>query len=389
MSRRTRRHVTVVSAVVAVLAVALPALAYWTFAPSRSTTFTTATLGAPSVTVPAYSSGTVSVTWNAVTAPGGGAVDGYYVQRVAGATTTAVCGSAASPITALSCTDTVGAGSYAYRVTAVDGSWSTPALSSAVVIDTTPAAFAVSGVTGSNIGTDGTAVYFKPTGTQTFTLTAVDAESGVAGTPSFPAFLGWSTPAASGPSLTYTRGVAATSLTGSGSITNGAGLTATPSVSTVAQLVSFAAADVQGIGDGDGKPDTGDKVVLTFGAVVNPSTLITGWDGTSKVVQFAVTGNGNSTGTVLSSNVGTVGMGAQYKANGSCTTCTLDATIVLATVSGRSVATITFTSDAAGLNASSGNKTMTFAQSPNVRDWGGNTPLTTTVNETGGGDADF
>jgi hypothetical protein len=603
--RNGRRVSTLAVAIGAVLAIAIPAIAYWAFAPSHGTSYTASTLnGSSSVTVPAYSSGTVSVTWLAVTGPGGNAVDGYYVQRLVGATPTAACGTTQSSLTTqLSCNDTASAGTYTYRVFAVFRSWSTPATSSAVLVDTTaPGAFAasltnatinsyVSGTTaytnpqsgksggftvtvsptdaesgikdvafptltgftsgggtltaspytttyawsgagatasgaqsvtarnnalspttatftvtpdtgvpisgavsasnsgngtvpltvtqytdalsgiatsaftraagtlsagacgsltgttlvtvsggndsatlgtgcyqytltatdnvgnatsttssvvkvdttapaftvtatGTNVGTDGTSVYFKNGGSGSFTLTATDPETGISGTPTFPTFTGW-TQSGSGNARTYTLTASATTgQTASGSLTNGVGTTVTPSVTTVLQNATFAAFDVQATGNGNSTPDSGDVLTLTFGAVVRPASLMTGWDGSSVAAQFEFTGNGNSVGSVETSiggatNFGNLGMGAQYKANGNCTTCTVNTTMAMTTVNNRSVVTITFGSSPSGLNSSSGTKTLTWATTTNARDWGNNAGTTGTATETGPADADF
>ena len=53
------------------------------------------TLAAPTgvTTTPTAGSATVPVTWTGVTAPNGGAVDGYYVQRYSGGTPSPACSS--------------------------------------------------------------------------------------------------------------------------------------------------------------------------------------------------------------------------------------------------------------------------------------------------------
>ena len=105
--------------------------------------------GTPSV--PATSTGTVSVEWTASSTSGGAVTpQGYYVTRTSGGTTSPACGSnPASLITGgTSCSDTsVPSGTYAYAVTAVYNSWSaTSPDSSSVVVqtDTTPPTSAAS-----------------------------------------------------------------------------------------------------------------------------------------------------------------------------------------------------------------------------------------------------
>lgn len=615
MRRLGRRRRALGAAVALALVIAIPAWAYWAFSPNQSTTFAAATLnGTASVTVPEYSSGTVTVTWAAVVAPGGGAVDGYYVRRFLGASPSAACGTAPGTLTTLlSCSDTgVTAGTYTYQVTAVFKSWTATTASSAMLVDTTApseptatltaatgnsfisgttaftnpqagkaggftvtsaptdaesgildvtfptlagftsgggadaaspytttyawsgaeatasgsqtitarnnaltpatATFTVtpdtapptggavqangsaaassrtngtmpltwtafteagSGVgtnamtratgtlaanacgeiagatavinpdgpdgydaatltsgcyqytltgtdnvgnaataqsaivkvdttapvftitaTGTNVGTDGTSVYYRNVASGgSFTLTASDPETGVTGSPTFPTFTGW-TQSGTGNTRTYAVSTAATAgATASGSITNGAGATSTPSITTVLQNATFAAFDIQATGNGNDQPDTGDTISYTFGAVINPNTAMTGWTGSSTAVQLVLAGNTNTSATVLtvaggSTNMGTIVFGAGYKANGNCTSCTLTGTMTLATVAGRSVATLTITNSATGLNADDGTHNMSWAQSTSVRDWGNNAALGTSKTEIGV-DADF
>ena len=604
--RRMSRRTAIVTAVSVVLgAVALPALAFWTFSTTRSTSFTAATLGGTSVTVPQYSAGTVIVSWTAVTAPGGNAVDGYYVERVSGSAVAACATSPAALTTALACNDVAPAGEYSYRVTAVFRSWSTPVTSVSTVfvdttapgaftpalsnatgntfingstvytnpqtglsggytvtaapadaesginkvtfptlaghtgggadtsspysttyawsgptatatgpqnvvaenkalttttgtftvtpdtavptggavtagnsstgtvavtstafsdalsgmatnnltrgagtlanntcgsftgstavtvsggndsatlasgcyqytltgtdrvgnqavttatakVDTTPPVFTLANVAGStNVGTDGTSVYFKnPSGTGSFTLTASDPESGVAGTPTFPSFSGW-TVSGSGNTRTYTLTSGATAgATASGSITNGLGATTTQSITTVLQNTAPVAFEVQGSGNGNDEPDSGDAVTLTFSSVVNPGTVLSGWNGASTAVKVKFNNNGSTDNAVVQNTsatntaLGTIGLGADYvKNNGQ--EYTLDATMSMVTVSGRSVVTVTFTSTSAIAEADDGTHTLTWATTNSVKDWGGNTASTTSKSETAPADADF
>jgi hypothetical protein len=110
----------------ALVAASVSAWAYWATSGSGTATATVATLAAPSeVTASAAGSG-ASVSWSGVTAPGGGAIDGYYVQRFSGSTPAPACDSSPTnllPSGAASCADTASAGTYTYRVTAVWRSW--------------------------------------------------------------------------------------------------------------------------------------------------------------------------------------------------------------------------------------------------------------------------
>jgi hypothetical protein len=128
-----------------IFAVALGAFAYWTTGGAGNASASVGTLSAPASATAANTpgSGTVSVSWSAVTAPDGGAVTGYYVQRYVGSTPSAACGTTSSSLTtSTSCADTsVPDGTFTYKVTAVFRSWTAQSAASnsvTVVNDTTP-----------------------------------------------------------------------------------------------------------------------------------------------------------------------------------------------------------------------------------------------------------
>lgn len=145
MSGRRTPHAlstSVAAAFVALALILVPAVAaqaYWPGAGTGTASSTTGELLAPTdVTVPATSTGDVSVTWTA--SAGSPAPTGYHVTRTTGSTTVDACASsAAAPITGTSCTDSaVADGSYVYRVTAVFRSWTAPSTASGTVIVTAP-----------------------------------------------------------------------------------------------------------------------------------------------------------------------------------------------------------------------------------------------------------
>lgn len=90
-------------------------------------------LAAPTSVTATVAGSTVSVAWTAATSPAGTADDGYYVQRLAGSTAVAACGSSPSHLVSAAstgCTDSgspsgsgVPAGTYTYKVTAVFRTW--------------------------------------------------------------------------------------------------------------------------------------------------------------------------------------------------------------------------------------------------------------------------
>jgi hypothetical protein len=128
MSRR--KLFVILASVIGVLGLGVAVWAYFTSTGSGTGAAAVATLNPPTgVTVPSTVSGTtVPVSWTGTTAPGGGSVDGYYVQRFVGSSPSAACGSSPSTLlsgSAVSCNDTsVASGTYTYKVTAVYKSWS-------------------------------------------------------------------------------------------------------------------------------------------------------------------------------------------------------------------------------------------------------------------------
>ena len=81
--------------------------------------------------------------WDAVVAPAGGTLNGYYVERFAGSTPSAACATSPSSLTsATACNDTgVADGTYTYKVTAVFRSWTaqSAASNSVTVVNDTAA----------------------------------------------------------------------------------------------------------------------------------------------------------------------------------------------------------------------------------------------------------
>ena len=110
-------------AAVCVLVLAATAFAYFTSTGKGSVTGQTGSLSAPTGVTATPGSGTVSLSWNAVTPPASGTVT-YYVTRN-GAAAAGNCATSSAPTTATSCTDNgLAAGSYQYTVTAVWQTWS-------------------------------------------------------------------------------------------------------------------------------------------------------------------------------------------------------------------------------------------------------------------------
>ena len=107
---------------IALVAAAMDASAYYTASGTASATAIVGTLAAPTITNASTGAGTVSLSWSTVSAPASGSVT-YYVSRD-GAAASAGCPGSASPSSATSCTDTgVSAGAHQYTVTAVWRTW--------------------------------------------------------------------------------------------------------------------------------------------------------------------------------------------------------------------------------------------------------------------------
>jgi hypothetical protein len=121
---KSKRRLTLVGVLVIALASVLGAVAYFTATGSGSATASTGTLANTAITTHTATGASVSLAWTAVTAPDDGVVDGYYVLRDGAETAVAGCGTAGSPTTNASCTDTAPAsGDYSYTVVTVWHSW--------------------------------------------------------------------------------------------------------------------------------------------------------------------------------------------------------------------------------------------------------------------------
>lgn len=108
--------------VIAMLALAAGASAYWTDLGSGSGSGVVGSLQPPTISSATPGAGSVSLSWNTVTSPGSGQVS-YYVSRDGG-TPAGDCPTSAAPSTQTSCTDSpVAVGSHEYTVTAVWRSW--------------------------------------------------------------------------------------------------------------------------------------------------------------------------------------------------------------------------------------------------------------------------
>ncbi len=148
----TRRRHLVLLGILAVLAGATAALAYWTAAGSGAAAASTGTLGAPSDASASTTAGssTVQLAWTGAALSTGQPATGYYATRIRNSdgTTAAACGtSPAAPTGSTGCADqNVPDGTYHYVVTAVYHTWTASSGSSndvTVVGETTAPAIAL------------------------------------------------------------------------------------------------------------------------------------------------------------------------------------------------------------------------------------------------------
>lgn len=137
MTTLRHRAFAVVAIASSLLTVGNAAWSYFTSTGAGSGSAAVGTLAAPSNVVASASGTTVGLTWTGTPAPGGGPVDGYYVQRSPGAPGGTCASSAATlrPATPTSCSDTgLATGTYTYTVVAVHRSWTASAQSAPVTV---------------------------------------------------------------------------------------------------------------------------------------------------------------------------------------------------------------------------------------------------------------
>jgi hypothetical protein len=121
------------ASVIAMLALAVSASAYWTDQGSGSANGIVGSLQPPTISKATPGAGSVSLSWSTVTSPGSGQVS-YYLTRDGG-TPAGDCPTSAAPTTQTSCTDSgVAVGSHEYTVTAVWRSWTAKSETSTVQV---------------------------------------------------------------------------------------------------------------------------------------------------------------------------------------------------------------------------------------------------------------
>jgi hypothetical protein len=152
--------------------------------------------------------------------------------------------------------------------------------------------------------------------------------------------------------------------------------------------------DVQTVRNGGtaGKAETGDQLVLTFSEPIDPGSIISGWDGTSRSVTFEiVNGSGSAADTVAIFNGATkiAGFGTITLPDKNYVKSTVDFTSSTMVLSG-STLTVTLGTTSGGANVTTGGAGSTkWIPAATFFDRAGNVLTSTTVTESGTSDAEF
>jgi hypothetical protein len=145
--------------------------------------------------------------------------------------------------------------------------------------------------------------------------------------------------------------------------------------------------DVQAPGNGNETPDSGDTIALTYSEIMDAGSIKSGWDGTSTAISVNFNhAGGSDTATFTGANLGTVTLDdTGYVTSGN--NYTLSATMVMATVSGKSRVTITLTSSSGNAHlASSSKPDLSWTPSASATDLAGNAVTTSSAAESGNDD---
>lgn len=345
----------------------------------------------PAPTVPANVKNG-SVLTSAVTDAGSGVSSVAYfycagsAQCVSGGTPIGTAST--GPAYSLAWTSQPADGTYQVYVAALDAAGNSRVSSTSVttVVDNSAPTLAVS-TSGANVGSNGTTVYFKPGGTGSFTVTATDPQTAITST-SFPAAPTGFTRTLGPSSATYTLSSGGASTTLAPTATNNVGLTGQLTLTLTAYTSGGAAAAVDTTNAGTaGAIASGDTLVLTYSHPMRASSLLAGWDGTSRTVTMKITdgtAGGNDVLTVSAPsgvNLGTVSLGSANWATADITWA--DATMSLSADGTQVTLTVGATCVSASgtcnakLSAVSGSTTLTWTPSASALDLAGNATATT------------
>jgi hypothetical protein len=145
-----------------------------------------------------------------------------------------------------------------------------------------------------------------------------------------------------------------------------------------------------------GKPEAGDTVIFTYTKTVDPTTVLSGWDGSSQAVIVEIVDGGTSGDDkleVLNASsrsqlpLGTVDLGRKDYVS-KTTTFGASGTAAGMVLSGSAI-TVTLGTPSAAATTAASTGTMTWTPSTTVTDAAGNDVTSNTVNETGTADKDF
>lgn len=358
----------------------------------------------------------VTLSWPAVTLPGGGAVEGYQITRyTSGGTPVTPNANCAGVITTTSCVEfDVAAGTWTYRVKAVQGSWvgANGSLSNAVVTsnpDFTPPVVSLGALIKSTNG-DGNVI--RQAGGYYVYANANDVGTPQSGVATVTADVSTITTGSTGVPLAagsyvvngVTYGYRSTLLTANATLTAGAktiSFTATDQAGNSGSLSGHvvivdntppAAVDIQTINGGVvGQADTGDRVVYTFSEPIDAQSILPGWNGSSATATVRIVQNTSvgdriqvwNAANTANSTIGAVRLGSLDYVT--ATVSFTNSTIV------RTGSTITVTlgtpNGPTGVVTVAGS--MRWTPSASALDFAGNPMPTTNRTESGALDIDF
>ena len=350
---------------------------------------------APSVslTVPSGTlSGTVAVTANVDDLLSGVDTVAFEYAPLGSATWTGACSDSDDPFTCDWRTATLVDGSYAVRAVATDLAGNTTVTPSQQrTVNNTVASVSVSSpgspVTGTvTVGADAAStrgvknvvLRWAPAGGSTWTTICTDATA--------PYSCPWDTTAATAGTGSFDLQAVLTD--------NANGTLTSARVTVVVANNPLRAQDVQAVNlAGPGKVQPGDQLVLTYSAVVDPATVVAGWDGTgtrSMTVSLNQSGTKDTLG-FTGANLGQVELFRNF--TGKTVTFAAAVTHTVSTTGGvsRSVITVTLgtVSDPTGLRAVTGTSNMVWTPSTAVRTPSGIGCSSAPATETGTKDRDF
>jgi hypothetical protein len=182
-------------------------------------------------------------------------------------------------------------------------------------------------------------------------------------------------------------------------LTDSAGTATTTSYSVTVDDTAPRTSDIQTTnvsGGTAGRPEAGDKVIFTYSEAVDPSTVLSGWDGGSQSVVAEIIDGGTSgddklevlnASTLAQLPLGSVDLGRKdyvtrtttFGASGTAATMVMSASAI----------TVTLGTPSSTATTAAGTGTMVWTPSTTVTDAAGNAVSTNTANETGTGDKDF